>query len=128
MYSFIFFIILILIRLVIISLIFSLILLNLTLFLRNKIIQDREITRPFECGFSIKDTRRLPFSLRFFIVALIFLIFDVELLILFPFLRRFIFSRNFIRLIIYFSFLYILSLGLFYEWNNFILEWIKFLR
>ena len=116
------FLILILIRFGLVRLGLAFILLGVTLTLRNKVIQDREIRRPFECGFSIKDRRRLPFSLRFFIVALIFLIFDVELLILFPFLRRFIFSLSFIRLLTYFSFLFILSLGLFYEWNNFMLE------
>lgn len=91
------------------------ILLTVILLLRNKVIQDREMRSPFECGFSIKDRRRLPFSLRFFIVALIFLIFDVELLILFPFLSGFIYSTNFVSLLTYFSFLFILSLGLFYE-------------
>merc|ERR1711994_1144931 len=102
--------ILILVRMGIIGLVLGFILLTVILLLRNKVIQDREMRSPFECGFSIKDRRRLPFSLRFFIV---FLIFDVELLILFPFLSGFIYSTNFVSLLTYFSFLFILSLGYF---------------
>ena len=83
---------------------------------------DRELNRPFECGFSTAEERRFPFSLRFFLVALIFLIFDVELLLLFPYLRSLIFSTGLIRFLGYLLFLSILSLGLFYEWNNIILE------
>ena len=83
---------------------------------------DRELNRPFECGFSTAEERRFPFSLRFFLVALIFLIFDVELLLLFPYLRSLIFSRGLIRFLVYLVFLSILSLGLFYEWNNIMLE------
>ena len=40
---------------------------------------------PFECGFNPRYNRRLPFSLHFFLVAIIFVIFDVELILLFPF-------------------------------------------
>ena len=96
----------------------------ITHILSKKIFLDRELNRPFECGFSTKEERRFPFSLRFFLVALIFLIFDVELLILFPFLRNLVYSYRFFGIVIYLLFLIILSLGLYYEWNNSILEWI----
>lgn len=39
---------------------------------------------PFECGFSPYSSSRSPFSLHFFLVSIIFLLFDVELVLLFP--------------------------------------------
>ena len=53
--------------------------------LRKKSLQDREFQSPFECGFSTYNDHRLKFRLHFFLIALIFIIFDVELIILFPF-------------------------------------------
>lgn len=47
-----------------------------------KIVADRKKTSPFECGFDIRDTSRKPFSIRFFRILIIFLVFDVELVIL----------------------------------------------
>jgi NADH:ubiquinone oxidoreductase subunit 3 (subunit A) len=45
-----------------------------------------EKTRPFECGFSPQAPPRAPLSIHFFLIAILFLIFDVELVLLFPFL------------------------------------------
>ena len=45
-----------------------------------------EKSSPFECGFLGLEERRSPFRVHFFIVSLIFLIFDIELVILFPYL------------------------------------------
>lgn len=41
--------------------------------------------RPFECGFRPRDSRRGRFSLQFFLISLIFVIFDIELILLYPF-------------------------------------------
>ena len=85
------------------------------LFFSQKNIFDREIRRPFECGFSTTDESRSPFSLRFFLVAIIFLVFDVEVLLLFPVLSGVSFNNSITITFVFFSFLLVLSIGLFFE-------------
>lgn len=43
---------------------------------------------PFECGFVPNGDSRSPFSIQFFLIALVFLVFDVELILMFPMLVR----------------------------------------
>ena len=83
---------------------------------------DREKLSPFECGFTPKFNARLPFSIRFFLLALVFLIFDVELVLIFPYLLRISSRSALLRGGILISFLCVLLLGVFHEWNQGILD------
>lgn len=91
--------------------------------INKKSNSDREKTSPFECGFDPFSSTRIPFSLRFFIITIIFLIFDVEIAIILPIplilglipLTRWAF--------ISFVFLLTLVLGLIHEWNFGSLDW-----
>nr|ASM41802.1 NADH dehydrogenase subunit 3 [Stictoleptura succedanea] len=99
---------------------FMVILINL---ISKKTFMDREKSSPFECGFDPKNSARLPFSLQFFLIAVIFLIFDVEITLLMPMILTLLFSNilNYSILIIFF--ILILLLGIFHEWNQGALDW-----
>nr|QHF17975.1 NADH dehydrogenase subunit 3 [Littoraria sinensis] len=91
--------------------------------LSKRALSDREKNSPFECGFDPIKSARLPFSLRFFLLAIIFLIFDVEIVLLFPALASMTSSFSFNMSISVFLFLIILIVGLFHEWNEGSLDW-----
>ena len=83
--------------------------------LTYKSVVDKEKASPFECGFDPNNISRLPFCIKFFIVVVIFLVFDIEVALILPML----FSR-----IIIFSFITILVLGALYEWVYGGLNWL----
>nr|AEH05087.1 NADH dehydrogenase subunit 3 [Longpotamon yangtsekiense] len=97
----------------------------LTSVLAKKTILDREKISPYECGFDPKGSSRLPFSLRFFLIAVIFLIFDVEITLLLPIAPVINLVNIFSWLLTIIFFLFMLLLGLFYEWYQGALEWSK---
>lgn len=106
-----------------VALILSIIVITLGWIISKRTIRDREKRSPFECGFDPIKSARLPFSIRFFLLAIIFLIFDVEIVLLFPILVRITAAFRLKLLIGSFIFLIILILGLFYEWNEGSLDW-----
>jgi NADH:ubiquinone oxidoreductase subunit 3 (subunit A) len=81
-----------------------------------------EKRRPFECGFLSHEETRSPFSIQFFLVRLIFLVFDVELILLFPYLTRRATGCQSAQLVLFMFFLGGLRFGLFLEWEKTILE------
>lgn len=86
---------------------------------------DREKNSPFECGFDPLKSARLPYSIRFFLLAIIFLIFDIEIVLLFPLLVSVSIIFRYKRILGCFWFLIILIIGLFYEWRDGSLDWVK---
>nr|YP_010688282.1 NADH dehydrogenase subunit 3 [Layahima chiangi]WBR65502.1 NADH dehydrogenase subunit 3 [Layahima chiangi]WBR65528.1 NADH dehydrogenase subunit 3 [Layahima chiangi] len=101
----------------------SLIMMLLASILSKKSFYDREKNSPFECGFDPKCSARMPFSLHFFLIAIIFLIFDVEIALLLPVIIIMKYSNMLIWLSTSMFFLLILLIGLYHEWNQGALEW-----
>nr|QAX91044.1 NADH dehydrogenase subunit 3 [Schedorhinotermes sp. 4 MW-2019]QAX91083.1 NADH dehydrogenase subunit 3 [Schedorhinotermes sp. 8 MW-2019] len=91
----------------------------------KKTNKDREKSSPFECGFDPKNSARLPFSSRFFLIAVIFMIFDVEIALLLPMPITMTSSNTWSWMTISWAFLMILIIGLYHEWNQGSLEWSK---
>nr|UFZ13715.1 NADH dehydrogenase subunit 3 [Haplosialis sp.] len=106
-----------------ILLIISSLMMMIASILSKKSFFDREKNSPFECGFDPKSSSRMPFSLRFFLIAIIFLIFDVEIALLLPLILILNISNLMIWMTISFMFIFILLIGLYHEWNQGALEW-----
>nr|YP_008815844.1 NADH dehydrogenase subunit 3 [Celaenorrhinus maculosa]AGZ17858.1 NADH dehydrogenase subunit 3 [Celaenorrhinus maculosa] len=107
----------------IITIIISNIIMIISMILSKKSFKDREKCSPFECGFDPKSFARNPFSLHFFLITVIFLIFDVEIALIFPLICTFKMVN-----LIYWSktslfFIIILLVGLYHEWNQNMLNW-----
>nr|YP_009690004.1 NADH dehydrogenase subunit 3 [Drosophila mercatorum]QEG54029.1 NADH dehydrogenase subunit 3 [Drosophila mercatorum]UKE79683.1 NADH dehydrogenase subunit 3 [Drosophila mercatorum]UKE79696.1 NADH dehydrogenase subunit 3 [Drosophila mercatorum]UKE79709.1 NADH dehydrogenase subunit 3 [Drosophila mercatorum]UKE79722.1 NADH dehydrogenase subunit 3 [Drosophila mercatorum] len=111
------------ISIAIIIMMISLLVMILASILSKKSLVDREKSSPFECGFDPKSSSRLPFSLRFFLITIIFLIFDVEIALILPMIIIFKFSNLIIWSMTSVIFILILLIGLYHEWNQGMLNW-----
>nr|BBM34908.1 NADH dehydrogenase subunit 3 [Bembrops curvatura]BBU26092.1 NADH dehydrogenase subunit 3 [Bembrops curvatura] len=84
---------------------------------------DYEKLSPYECGFDPLGSARLPFSLRFFLVAILFLLFDLEIALLLPLPWGDQLPTPLITFVWASAVLALLTLGLVYEWIQGGLEW-----
>nr|QNH68986.1 NADH dehydrogenase subunit 3 [Mazarredia convexa] len=89
----------------------------------KKNIHDREKLSPFECGFNPQTHSRLPFSIQFFLISMLFLIFDIEITILLPMIPVMKMSMIKYWWLTSLTFIIMLISGLYYEWNQGILKW-----
>lgn len=101
----------------------STVVMGLAMGLEKKTLRDREKNSPFECGFDPRGSSRLPFSLRFFLIAVIFLVFDVEVVLLLPLVVS-LHTNPVAWGLAGVGFLGILLLGLGFEWDQGALDWV----
>ena len=83
---------------------------------------DSEKLSPYECGFDPFDDARSKFDIRFYLVAILFIIFDLEVAFLFPWAIVFG-DIGFFGFFSMMLFLTILTIGFIYEWKKGALEW-----
>ena len=83
---------------------------------------DPEKNSAYECGFNAFDDARMKFDVRFYLVAILFIIFDLEVAFLFPFAVSLgeIGVYGFWSMV---AFLTVLTIGFIYEWRRGALEW-----
>nr|YP_010586491.1 NADH dehydrogenase subunit 3 [Pseudoneureclipsis sibuyana]UZZ44292.1 NADH dehydrogenase subunit 3 [Pseudoneureclipsis sibuyana] len=94
---------------------------SLSIFKKYK--TNREMNSPFECGFDPKTMNRSPFSIHFFLITILFLIFDIEITLILPFIINTNLSSFMYINFMMNSIFTILILGLIHEWNLGILNW-----
>lgn len=84
-----------------------------------------EKTLGYECGFNPYDDARLKFDIHFYLVAILFILFDLEILFLFPWIASFSFfwRENPFAIFSGLVFLLILTIGFLYEWKKGALDW-----
>lgn len=81
-----------------------------------------EKTSGYECGFDPFSDAREPFYVKFYLIAILFIIFDVEVVFFFPWIFSIV-QISYIGLIIMYFFLIILGIGFIYEWKKGSLDW-----
>nr|YP_010584281.1 NADH dehydrogenase subunit 3 [Baicaloclepsis echinulata]UZT67822.1 NADH dehydrogenase subunit 3 [Baicaloclepsis echinulata] len=97
----------------------------LSVMLYMRVEKNRNKMTPFECGFDPNMQARIPFSTRFFLLAVIFIVFDIEIVLLMP--LPIIISHEILmpHLKIFCLILMILLIGLIHELYEGALDWLK---
>lgn len=83
---------------------------------------DSQKLAPYECGFEPFDDARSEFDVRFYLVAILFVIFDLEIIFLFPWAIT-LGKIGVLGFWVMILFLFILTIGFIYEWRKGALEW-----
>ena len=83
---------------------------------------DSEKNSPYECGFEAFEDARMKFDVRYYLVAILFILFDLEIAFLFPWavVLQEIGLAGFLAMML---FLFVLVVGFVYEWMKGALEW-----
>ena len=93
---------------------------------------NKEKNKTYECGEEPVGSGWLNFNARFYLIAILFIIFDVEIVLVFPVIARYrdavIHGNGLVAFIDIFIFAAVLFLGLVYAWKNGYLEWLRGVR
>jgi NADH-quinone oxidoreductase subunit A len=83
---------------------------------------DSEKLSPYECGFEAFEDARMKFDVRYYLVAILFILFDLEIAFLFPW-AIVLQDIGWFGLVAMLIFLAVLTVGFIYEWKKGALEW-----
>ena len=84
--------------------------------------KNKEKSEAYECGFEAFEDARMQFDVRYYLIAILFILFDLEIAFLFPWAT--VFSKiGIVALVEMFMFLLLLVVGYIYVWKKGALEW-----
>jgi len=79
-------------------------------------------TAPYECGFNPYADARMQFEIKFYLIGILFIIFDIEISFLFPWVIN-LYNLNFSAIFSMCFFIFLLTIGFVYEWKKGALDW-----
>nr|YP_011036764.1 NADH dehydrogenase subunit 3 [Conlopa bredoni]WRK21433.1 NADH dehydrogenase subunit 3 [Conlopa bredoni] len=110
---------------VMVSIILTTIMTIMSMMISMKKFNNKSKMSPFECGFNPMSKKRLPFSIHFFLISILFLIFDIEIVIIIPMILTLKISLMKYWMTTTMTFSMIMILSILFEWNKGLLNWSK---
>nr|ABB92705.1 NADH dehydrogenase subunit 3 [Vanhornia eucnemidarum] len=96
------------------------------LLISKKMFKNQEKMSPFECGFDPISKSRLPFSIQFYLITVIFLIFDIEIVMMIPMIKYISMKKLILWNLTSNTIIMILIIGILKEWKEGALKWFKY--